>query len=136
MDLSLANIDLNSNPYPGTEHDENKSLRDFALEMIIARRQNRSQLAQIARDMRRAVGSNGFHPELHQAVQAFIEFDVESAGGGGVLIWLALILGVKSLVPYRQCSAAIDCGSARLRVRSSVDTAICSKPLARWMYGY
>jgi hypothetical protein len=81
MDLSLANVDLNENPYAGTEHDENKSLRDFALEMIIARRQNRSQLAQIARDMRRAVGPNGFHPELRQAVQAFIEFDVESAGG-------------------------------------------------------
>jgi hypothetical protein len=75
MDLSLANVDLNENPYAGTEHDENKSLRDFALEMIIARRQNRSQLAQIARDMRRAVGPNGFHPELRQAVQAFIEFD-------------------------------------------------------------
>jgi hypothetical protein len=62
MDLSLANIDLNSNPYAGTEHDTNKSLRDDALERIMARRENRSQLAQIARDMRRAVGPNGFHP--------------------------------------------------------------------------
>jgi hypothetical protein len=50
MDQSLANIDLNSKPYAGIEHDENKSLRDFALEMIMARRQNRSQLAQIARN--------------------------------------------------------------------------------------
>src|SRR5260370_39585836 len=81
MDLSLAHIDLNSNPYAGTEHDTNKSLRDFALEMIMARRENRSQLAQIARDMRRAVGPNGLHPELRKAVQNFIKFDVESAGG-------------------------------------------------------
>ena len=81
MDLSLANIDLNSNPYAGTEHDTNKSLRDFALERIMARRENRSQLAQIAWDMRRAVGPNGFHSELRKAVQAFIKFDVESAGG-------------------------------------------------------
>jgi hypothetical protein len=81
MDLSLANIDLNSNPYAGTEHDENKSLRDFALEMIMTRRQNRSQLAQIAWDMRRAVGPDGFNPELRKAVQNFIKFDVESAGG-------------------------------------------------------
>jgi hypothetical protein len=77
----LANIDLNSNPYAGTEHDTNKSLRDFALERIMARRENRSQLAQSDRDMRRAVGPNGFHPELRKAVQAFIRFDVESAGG-------------------------------------------------------
>jgi hypothetical protein len=81
MDPLLANIDLNSNPYAGTEHDTNKSLRDFALERIMARRENRSQLAQIAWDMRRAVGPDGFHPELRKAVQAFIKFDVESAGG-------------------------------------------------------
>jgi hypothetical protein len=81
MDLSLANIDFNSIPYAGTEHDENKSLRDFALEMIMTRRQNRSQLAQIAWDMRRAVGPDGFNPELRKAVQNFIKFDVESAGG-------------------------------------------------------
>jgi hypothetical protein len=31
--------------------------------------------------MRRAVGPNGFHSELRKAVQAFIKFDVESAGG-------------------------------------------------------
>ena len=31
--------------------------------------------------MRRAVGPDGFHPELRKAVQAFIKFDVESAGG-------------------------------------------------------
>jgi hypothetical protein len=70
MDPSLANIDLDSNPYAGTEHDTNKSLRDFALERIMARRENRSQLAQIAWDMRRAVGPDGFHPELRKAVQA------------------------------------------------------------------
>ena len=81
MDPLLANIDLNSNPYAGTEHDTNKSLRDFALERIMARRENRSQLAQIAWDMRRAVGPDGFHPELRKAVQAFIKFDVESVGG-------------------------------------------------------
>jgi hypothetical protein len=69
MDLSLANIDLNENPYAGTEHETNKSLRDFALERIMARQENRSQLAQIARDMRRAVGPKGFHPELRKAVQ-------------------------------------------------------------------
>jgi hypothetical protein len=49
--------------------------------MILIRRENRSQLAQIARDMHRAVGPNGFHPELRRAVQNFIKFDVESAGG-------------------------------------------------------
>ena len=81
MDPSFANIDLNENPYAGTEQDTNKSLRDFALERIMARRANRSQLAQIAWDMRRAVGPNGFHPELRKAVQNFIKFDVESAGG-------------------------------------------------------
>jgi hypothetical protein len=81
MDPLLANIDLNENPYAGTEHDTNKSLRDFALERIMVRRENRSQLSQIARDMRRAVGPDGFHPELRKAVQAFIKFDVESAGG-------------------------------------------------------
>ncbi len=81
MDLSLVNVDLNENPFAGTEHDTNQSLRDFALERITARRQNRSQLAQIAWDMRRAVGPNGFHSELRKAVQAFIKFDVESAGG-------------------------------------------------------
>ena len=82
MNPSLANIDLNENPYTGTEQDTNKSLRDFALEGIMARQPNRyrSQLAQIARDMRRAVGPNGFHPELRKAVQNFIKFDVESAG--------------------------------------------------------
>jgi hypothetical protein len=81
MDPSLACVDLNENPFSGTEHDTNKSLRDFALEKITARRENRSQLAQIAWDMRRAVGPNGFHSELRKAVQAFIKFDVESAGG-------------------------------------------------------
>ena len=82
MNPSFANIDLNENPYAGTEQDTNKSLRDFALERIMARRANRSQLAQIAWDMRRAaVGPDGFHPELRKAVQNFIKFDVESAGG-------------------------------------------------------
>jgi hypothetical protein len=81
MDPLLANIDLNSNPYAGTEHDTNKSLRDFALERITARQENRSQLAQIAWDMRRAVGPNGFRSELRKAVQNFIKFDVDSAGG-------------------------------------------------------
>jgi hypothetical protein len=81
MNPSFANIDLNENPYAGTEQDTNKSLRDFALERIMARRANRSQLAQIAWAMRRAVGPDGFHPELRQAVQNFVKFDVESAGG-------------------------------------------------------
>ena len=81
MNPSFANIDLNENPYAGTEQDTNNSLRDLALERIMARRANRSQLAQIAWDMRRAVGPDGFHPELRKAVQNFIKFDVESAGG-------------------------------------------------------
>src|ERR1700722_6030177 len=81
MNPSLASVDLNENPYAGTEHDTNKSLRDFALERITARREKRSQLAQIARDMRRAVGPICFHPELRKAVQNFIKFDVQSAGG-------------------------------------------------------
>ena len=71
MDPLLANIDLNSNPYAGTEHDTNKSLRDLALERIMARRENRSQLAQIALDMRRAVGPNGFHPRAPQGSAGF-----------------------------------------------------------------
>ena len=41
----------------------------------------------------------------------------------------------KSLVPYRQRSASKNLRVAMLVVRSAVDTAICSKPLARWMYG-
>ena len=41
----------------------------------------------------------------------------------------------KSLVPYRQCSANTPSLGPMLPVRSSVDTAICSKPLARWIYG-
>src|SRR3984885_11719994 len=81
MALLLANIHLTSKPYAGAEHDTNKSLRDFALERIMARRENRSQLAQIAWDMRRAVGPDGFHPEFRKAVQNFIKFDVDSAGG-------------------------------------------------------
>jgi hypothetical protein len=40
-----------------------------------------------------------------------------------------------SLAPYRQCSASMNVRLALLVVRSAVDTAICSKPLARWMYG-
>jgi hypothetical protein len=32
MDPSLPNVDLNENRYAGSEHDTNKSLRDFALE--------------------------------------------------------------------------------------------------------
>jgi hypothetical protein len=43
--------------------------------------------------------------------------------------------GDKSLVPYRQCSARGSSSLAVLLVRSSVDTAICAKPLGRWMYG-
>jgi hypothetical protein len=81
VDLSLVNVDLNENPFAGTEHNTNKSLRDIALERIMARRENRSQLAQIAWDMRRAVAPDGFNPELRKAVQNFIKFDVESAGG-------------------------------------------------------
>jgi hypothetical protein len=37
----------------------------------------------------------------------------------------------KSLVPYRQRSAARSSRAPRLLVRSGADTAICSKPLAR-----
>jgi hypothetical protein len=81
MDLSLTNIDLNSNPYAGTDDDQNRSLRDLALELISARQQNRPQLAQIARDLRGAVGRNGFNPELRQAVQDFIKFEVQCVGG-------------------------------------------------------
>src|ERR1039458_3880547 len=47
----------------------------------------------------------------------------------------AMSVDVKSLVPYRQCSACRTSRMPMLPVRSSVDTAICSKPLARWMYG-
>jgi len=41
----------------------------------------------------------------------------------------------KPLVPYRQCSACRNFRLPMLLARSSVDTAIWSKPLARWMYG-
>jgi hypothetical protein len=40
-------------------------------------------------------------------------------------------IGAKSLVPYRQCSAARTFRASALLVRSSADTAICAKPLAR-----
>jgi hypothetical protein len=39
------------------------------------------------------------------------------------------------LVPYRQCSACRNFWLPLVLVRSIVDTAICSKPLARWIYG-
>jgi dUTPase len=41
------------------------------------------------------------------------------------------VLVAKSLVPYRQCSAARTSVAPRLSMRSGADTAICSKPLAR-----
>ena len=41
----------------------------------------------------------------------------------------------KSLVPYRQCSARRNLLFPMLLARSIVDTAICAKPLGRWMYG-
>jgi hypothetical protein len=53
----------------------------MAIEAIIARQRPRPQLAQIARDLRQAVGANGFHPELRKAVQVFIKFEVKSVGG-------------------------------------------------------
>src|SRR5260370_26767721 len=81
MALSVGKVNPKSVHYGGAERDKDKKLRDFAHERIVACLENRSQLAQIARDMRRAVGPNGFHPELRKAGQAFIEFDVESAGG-------------------------------------------------------
>ncbi len=42
-----------------------------------------------------------------------------------------LWMSAKSLVPYRQCSAARTSRASRLLMRSSADTAICAKPLAR-----
>ncbi len=48
---------------------------------------------------------------------------------------LNISLDAKSLVPYRQRSARRSTRLPMLWVRSGVDTAICSKPLARWMYG-
>jgi hypothetical protein len=44
-------------------------------------------------------------------------------------------VSVKSLVPYRQCSARRNLLFPMLLARSTVDTAICAKPLGRWMYG-
>jgi hypothetical protein len=64
----------------------------------MARRQNRSQLARIALDMRRAVGPDGCHSELRKAVQAFIKFDVESAGGRPSA--RAFFQGAKDLLLY------------------------------------
>jgi hypothetical protein len=43
----------------------------------------------------------------------------------------AVSMSGKSLVPYRQCSAARTSRAPKLLVRSTTDTAICSKPLAR-----
>jgi hypothetical protein len=44
-------------------------------------------------------------------------------------------MSAKSLVPYRQCSARRNLLFPMLLARSIVDTAICAKPLGRWMYG-
>ena len=44
------------------------------------------------------------------------------------------IVGVKSVVPYRQCSAGKTLGGIDGAGRSIVDRAICSEPLAR-LYG-
>lgn len=74
MNLSLDNIDLNSNPYAGTEQNSEKTLRVLGAEAAVVRQQSQPQLAQIGRDMRCAVGFNGFHPELRRAVQTFIQF--------------------------------------------------------------
>ena len=49
--------------------------------VILDRLHHRSKLAQIALDMRRAAGSDGFNPELRKAVQTYIEFEVKCAGG-------------------------------------------------------
>jgi hypothetical protein len=79
--LIINQLDLDSIPFTKDGYTTNKSLRDLALVVILDRLHHRSQLAQIARDMRRAVGPDGFHAELRKAVQAYIEFEVKSAGG-------------------------------------------------------
>ncbi len=43
MNLSLEQIDLDSNPYSCREGDTNTSLRALAVEMILTRNANRSQ---------------------------------------------------------------------------------------------
>lgn len=81
MEALLNHIDLDSISFASNGYDTNKSLRDLALEVILARLHHRSKLAQIVKEMRKAVGSNGFHPELRRAVQTFIKVEVESDGG-------------------------------------------------------
>ena len=81
MEALLNHLDLDSIPFTSKGYDTNKSLRDLALVMILDRLHNRSQLAHIARDMRRASDPDGFHAELRRAVQIYIEFEVKSAGG-------------------------------------------------------
>lgn len=44
-------------------------------------------------------------------------------------------MSAESLVPYRQCTAARTSRAPTLLVRSTADTAICGKPLARYEYG-
>jgi hypothetical protein len=68
-------------PKAGKGYTADRSLRDLALEVILARFHHRSKLAQIAKDMRNAVGAKGFNPELRRAIQTFIKVEVESDGG-------------------------------------------------------
>jgi hypothetical protein len=81
MQSLLNHIDLDSIPYTSKGYTADRSLRDLALEVILARLHHRSELAQLAKDMRKAVRAKGFDPELRRAVQTLIKVEVESDGG-------------------------------------------------------
>jgi len=59
MQAPLNHIDLDSIPFTGKGYTADRSLRDLALEVILARFHHRSKLAQIAKDMRNL----GDHPK-------------------------------------------------------------------------
>jgi hypothetical protein len=61
-------------------------------------------------------------PHITPGWQATLEHPVQTN-----FMWMS----AKSLVPYRQCSAGKTLGWSALLARSSADTAICAKPLAR-----
>src|ERR1039458_7425454 len=87
----------------------------------------------------RAVNPEALQCALSRARPGHLCFSVDKDLHGGRLFgdYSRQVLSAiaKSLVPYRQCSACRTSRMPMLPVRSSVDTAICSKPLARWMYG-
>ena len=72
MDSSLPNVDLNENPYAGTEQVASRlrHREDHGSP------RNRSKPRPDCLGHAQAVGPSGFHSEIRKAVQACIKFDV------------------------------------------------------------